>query len=71
MRIRNNRMCRKGDTATYLGTEFKWMRGLPVKIGERLPGGRVEVWPWVKETGKFSFMSSDPKVSDLECGGED
>ena len=28
---------------------------------------RVEVQPWLKETGRFSFVTSDPRAVDLAC----
>ncbi len=28
---------------------------------------RVEVQPWIEKEGRFSFASSDPRATDLEC----
>jgi len=28
---------------------------------------RIEVQPWLEKEGRFSFVSSDPLASDLEC----
>jgi len=28
---------------------------------------RIEVQPWIEKEGRFSFVSSDPKATDLEC----
>ena len=28
---------------------------------------RVEVQPWLEKEGRFSFASSDPRATDLEC----
>ena len=31
---------------------------------------RVEVQPWIESKGRFSFVSSDPKATDLACFSE-
>jgi len=37
------------------------------RLGGLEAGDRVEVQPWLESEGRFSFVSSDPKATDLAC----
>ena len=38
-----------------------------VRLGGLNANDRVEVQPWLESEGRFSFVSSDPKATDLAC----
>ena len=38
-----------------------------VEAGGVTPDDRVEVQPWLEAEGRFSFVTSDPRATDLEC----
>jgi len=37
------------------------------RAGGVTAGDRVDVQPWLEKEGRYSFVSSDPKASDLAC----
>ena len=37
------------------------------KCGGVTPACRVEVTPWIEKEGRFSFVTSDPWATDLDC----
>lgn len=37
------------------------------RLGGLAMGDRAEVVPWLETEGRFSFVSSDPRVEDLDC----
>jgi hypothetical protein len=38
-----------------------------VRAGGITADDRVEVQPWLEEEGRFSFVTSDPRATDLTC----
>ena len=38
-----------------------------VRLGGIAIGDRAEVVPWLESEGRFSFVSSDPRVEDLDA----
>lgn len=37
------------------------------RLGGLAAGDRAEVVPWLESESRFSFVSSDPRVEDLDC----
>ncbi|MBN2715750.1 MAG: hypothetical protein JXX14_07830 [Deltaproteobacteria bacterium] len=37
------------------------------RLGGVKPNDRIEVQPWIEKEGRFSWVTSDPKATDLAC----
>ena len=62
---------KKGDKAKYIGS-LPCLKGYTVLVGKPIfddndnPTGRVEVFPWIEKEKRFSWVSSDPMIDELE-----
>ena len=61
----------KGDKAKYIGN-LSYLKGYTVLIGKPIlddndkATGRIEVFPWLEKEKRFSWISSDPLIDELE-----
>lgn len=67
-----NQKIEKGTIARYTGDDHPGIKGDVVKVLEPIlddddrPTGRVEVQPWMELEGRYSWVTHDARVEDLQ-----
>ena len=60
----------RGKIAHYNGEEHRPLRGHRLLVLKRIDRNRAEVTPWIEAAGRWSFVTYDPLIKELEFTGD-